>query len=354
MRDRARLSGWWWFLAPAILLVMLGSGCEKDQIDVRPDRVDNAYGHRDLLAAVDRFAKSERSPARFRELALAIKALAPRFDAAVGAEAERHLVLLALAPLEALYQQPLDEQFRKLATTVWPTALGVEPKADEGAAAYAERICAAELALECKHIVPEYWPLVLSAVVWSRLKDRARESLNECKSCRGAAGFAEVMDKYERYERDVSTRVADAESRAKPGHWPRAGKNAVPWSGAPLVTFEGTGQAMFEDRPIAPGKWSVVLESARQATDVLGVHFEPGARVGDLRPLLRDAEAAGITQLALQTRAPDYPYPLVEYRVSTSSKGKNHRVHVRDVDTIQVLIQALDAFITQAQSPPRL
>jgi hypothetical protein len=329
-------------------------GCEHDEVVVRSEHSNTNYGRKDLMDAVDRFAKSERSPQRFRDLAVAIKALSPRFDESVAGEAERNLVMMALGPLRTRFQEPLDAQLGALGTTVWPTALAIEPTAGEAPAAFSERICREALALECKQVVPEHRALVLSALVWTRLAERAREIVQTCKTCRESDGFREAVRDYERFAREISMRKKKAEDEVKPGRWPHAGERAAPWSDMPVVVVRPEGEATLDGQPIAPGAWQSDLGQARKRSEVLGIHMVPSARVHDLRAILSDAAQAGFGLVALQARATEYPYALVEYRITTGRKRDSRLVRVRDVDTIQVLVQALDALAAEDDLPPHI
>lgn len=336
-----------------LLLALLVVGCEEERLPVRTSSdTGQLHGRKELLAAVERFARSDRSPVEFRSLALAIEALRSRFDEDVAAEAERNLVLLALDPLEALHDRPPDAQLSALATTVWPTALEVQPRDGEDPLAYTERICAGALARQCKHVVPEYRALVLSALVWTRLEDRAREAHRECKNCTGVSGMDDAVDRYDRHARELETRVASAEERAEPDAWPHAGEHAAPWSGPPVVVVDEQGRALLDGAWIAPGTWTERLAAVRKRAEVLGAYLQPTARVEDLRALAREARAAGFGHLALQVRSPEYPYGLAEYRIATRQAG-GERVRVRDVDTIQVLVQALDVMADRSAGADR-
>jgi hypothetical protein len=338
-----------------LMLVAAAVGCEQERVTVRPEPGGNSYGRKELIDAVEGFASGERSPERFRDLATAIDALRPRFDASMAEEAERHLVMMALGPLRAGFDEPLDVQLEALATTVWPTALEVMPAPGEKPAAYAERICREALVLQCKQVVPEARALVLSALVWARLSERAREIVYACKECRDSEGFGQAVRDYERFARDMDKRRYDAEALSSPDRWPHAGDKAAPWSDMPLVVVPPGGEATLDGQLIAPGQWQADLDRARKRSDVLGIHMVPAARVRDLRAILRDAAGAGFAQVALQARAPAYPYLLVEYRIITGGRKRDSRlVRVRDVDTIQVLMQALDALAEEDGLPPRI
>ena len=145
----------------AIALLLVVGACSGKKLEVADDKgapVDD-YGHADLLAATAEMAKAPTSPEAYRALATRIQELRPRFNDRVALEAELQLSFLAIGPLRAQLTASPEEQMAKLATTVWPTALAVEPLAAETPRAYLERVCSGTLAGECKYVVPEAWPV---------------------------------------------------------------------------------------------------------------------------------------------------------------------------------------------------
>lgn len=327
----------------ALLGVAVGLGaCAPDRVDIHDEPDDGAdYGRGEMLAAVQAFAAGPRDPTSYRTLAVTIEDLRPQFDAVVAKEAERHLVLLALAPLEEAFELSMDEQFERLALSVWPTALGVQPKSGETPAQYAERICANELALSCNRTVDRWRPLVLSGLVWSRMKARAREAVSHCRVCAGEPGYDEIITKYDDYDAKMSALLGKRRGMANPGRWPIKGANAKPLTDAAVFAVDGDGKATYAGELIEPGAWREALTERRGDAKVVSVHLEPRAQVRVLRQIAADASAAGFDTLALQVRDKDYPFPLSEYRVTTAKRAK--KIRVRDVETIQVLVQALDA-----------
>lgn len=327
-------------------------GCEKKAIEVTQNGENRVYGRGDLLAAVEDFARSDRSPEKYRVMAAKIEALEPRFDDIVRAEAERHLVVLALTPMEAHFQKPPEERQRILGTTVWPTAIGVPPKSDEKPAVYAERMCGGPLALECQDVVPEYRAPTLSAVIWERLYQRARHSIQSCDECSTQPRYQDVLDKYVRFQRASAKQASSAKDRGKPSRWPLAGDNALPWSNPPLLELSDGGAHKFAGSAIEPGDWTPVLTAAHQDHEILGVFVKASARVADLRSVLAEAHKAGFEQVALQVRERGYPYPLAEYRLATTPGEQT--VRIRDIDTIQILVQALDVRAENGQRGHRI
>jgi hypothetical protein len=373
----------------ALCLTALGGACDRERIDVRELEASHSYGHEELLAAVDRFAKSERTPADYRAMAVEVERLRPQFNAVVTGEAERNLAFLALEPLDAHYEASPEQQLQVLGLTVWPTALGEPPVPGEDAWTYSERLCAGPLSENCKQIVPEHRALILAQLVWSRFRERARSALHECKECEGNARYTDAVTRFEQRDGELSARAGEITRRAHPKHWPIAGAHAAPWSQPPVVTMRGDGTARLEARPKAEpdtgpkadtgpeaepdtgpeaepdtepkanpehvelpaGGWSKVLAEARNGSDTLGVWIGPGTDLGRLRLLGEAARTAGFRQIAIQARAPHFPYELREYRVALARRST---IPLRNVDSVQLLISALDNGLASGQAMPAL
>ena len=335
-------------------LALVAAGCTQERVDVSSHADENAYGRAELLAAVQELSRGSRSPAEYRVLAQKVAALKPRFDESTAAEAERNLALLALEPLSSVQGQPMDEQLQALALTVWPTALGIEPKAGEDAQAYTRRLCAEELASHCKHVVPKYRPLIIGTLVWTRFKERARLAVNACKICESDPAYARVIAKFEEREAAMTARAAEIADDAHPSHWPVAGPNAAPWSDAPLIVeLRPDGTAAMGGEELPAGEWGKALAAAHADADGLGVAIAPSTAVARLRALAKAAAVAGFRELTLQARVPEYPYDLRAYRMAIGRRG-GKRVQVRDIDSVQVLVQALDAALAAGVVLPAL
>lgn len=319
----------------------------------------HGYGQEELVAAIDRYAHGARTPAEYRALAVEVERVSPRFNAPVAGEAARNLTFLALDPLDAHFDQPPAAQLEALALTVWPTALGEPPAAGEDAWAYTERLCAGPLSDFCKQIVPEHRALMLSQLVWSRLRERARAAMQECAECQVNPRYSDAIARFEQRDAELSARAGEVARRAHPKHWPIAGAHAAPWSGPPVVTLRGDGTARLEAdaatgieaRELPPAGWSKALVPARAAGDTLGVWIGPGGNLGRLRGLAEAARTAGFRQLAIQARAPQFPYELREYRVALARRGT---VPLRDADSIQLMISALDHGLAAGEAVPAL
>lgn len=346
-------------IALACVVALLGSACERERIDVRDLEGSNGYGHKELLAAVERFAATARTPADYRVLAVEVERLAPQFNALVAGEASRNLAFLALEPLDAHFDARPAQQLEILGLTVWPTAFDVSPAPDEDAWAYSERLCAGPLSERCKQIVPEHRGLVLSQLVWRHFKERARSALHECKACDSDPRYPEALARFEQRETELGARAGNVARRAHPRHWPIAGANASPWSQPPVVAMHDDGTARLDAQPahesqpreLPPGDWSKALAQVRNGNDTLGVWIGPNGDLGRLRHLGRAARTAGFRHLAIQARAPQYPYELREYRVALARRST---LPLRDADSVQLLVSALDNGLGSSKILPAL
>jgi len=320
-------------------------GCKQKRIAVAEQSADSTgdYGRLELDRAVAEFQKQSTSPQAFRALALEVARLDPTFSQPIRDMAERHLTFLALEPMAAQFDKPGPEQVEVLALTVWPTAFNVAPNAGEPARAYLERVCAGPLATECKYIVPEAWPVVLSAMVWRRMKMRAREAYSQCRLCKQDQSYPAMLEKFDQFDNRVAAERARLGDRADRDAWPEASANMAPWSGAPLLDlvvdpFEWDGEKF-------DGDWQDRIQSRPSGADILGLRVRPRTEVRHVRAVVAGAGRAGYHSVALQVRSRTYPYPLGEYRIATGRGGRAsaESVDIRDVDTVQILVRALDA-----------
>jgi hypothetical protein len=308
-----------------------------------------------LAAVVGEIAGSEPSPQTYRDLALAIDALRPLPDRDIEARAERKLVFLALPPLAARSDDPLADQVEALATTVWPTALGVEPHEDEDPSAFLERACGDALARECKYVVPAYRSLVVSELVWRRFKHRAHSAFAACRECDEDPSFERALAAFDEHQTAIGSRRASVGDRIHPRRWPRAADHGRAWpTDAPLLVMLPDGRSQFRDADVAHGGWRDAIAEGRESADVLGVHLLPTADVALLRDILRYAARAGYRDVALAAIAPEYPFERRAYLLAAQQRERAVSVRVRDVDTIQVLVQAMGAVLESADQRVRI
>lgn len=339
MRQRARVP-----LALAVLLLSTAA-CKKAndiQISKNPDAFD--FGRSEVLRAVEEAARNPASPRAIAELKKTVDRLSDQFNESVEEEAERKLVFMALGPLAARFSDPIDEQMEELALTVWPIALHVEPHQGETPREYIARICQGELALECKNAVPEYWATILSAVVWRRLKERAREAYVRCGACQTETdkSHERALEKFRTHQTQIGAEAAMARRRAKPSQWPRSGPGAAPWNPElPVLELLGDGTAEFRGEQV-DSAWRRMIRERREGAEILGLHLKPTADVRTLHSVLEDAREAGYRFVDLQVRDKEFPYTSRSYRLATGRFRGAERVAVKPVDSIQILVQALD------------
>lgn len=334
------------------LAATAAAGCKQKRIAVVDRKTDRTgeYGKEQLEKVIAAFLESPRTPESYRVMSMEIDKLRPTFNQQTADVAERNLAFLALDPMASQIGQPPEKQMEALAVTVWPVALNVAPEVGEKPRAYVQRACSGPLGAECKYVVPEHWPTVLSAIVWRRMKSRAREAFSNCRACSKDPSFKNLLERYDQYDTQVNTRRALVGDRVERKAWPEVSPNASPWSGALLLDLalephELGGQAI-------DGDWGKRLVPRPAGADVLGVHLRPRDDVRRLRAVLQAAAKAGYKSIALQARHRDFPYEIGEYRIATRGAG-DATVEVRDVDSIQVLVRALDAAAARAGGPAK-
>ena len=297
-----------------------------------------------LAAAMGESARAGASAQAYRELVLAIEELRPLHDPDLERRAERKLVFSALSPLAARAEASLPDQVEALALTVWPTALDIEPRDGEGANDYLERLCGDALARHCKYVVPSYRPLVVSELVWRRFRHRAQNALAACRECEDDPSYARALESFDEHQSAISSRRADVGARIHPRRWPRAAGRASSWpEAAPFLVIFANGRSQFRDQSIDYGGWRQAISEGRDGAEVLGVHLRPTADVALLRDIVGEAARAGYRDVALAAIAPEYPFERRAYLVAARDPHGSVRVRVRDVDTIQVLVQAIRA-----------
>jgi hypothetical protein len=67
--------------------------------------------------------------------------------------------------------------------------------------------------------------------------------------------------------------------------------------------------------------------------------------------VLDDAATAGFTEVALLALAPGFPYTKKEYRLAIGRRARGRAVRARDSDTVQILVQGLDAAAAKTDGP---
>ena len=339
-------------LAAAVAL----AGCKDDEaVDVLERTAPEGESAAEKLAAATRRA-SEAGPTAeaYRAFALEVESMRP-LGAELEADAARSLAFLALEPLDAHAGEPPEARARALALTVWPTALEVEPEPEESPRTYLTRICGGALALECKSTVAAHRALVVSELVWRRLKTRARTAYGACRACEDDPSYQRALDRYHERQSELAAKLSRGAGWIEPDGWPRADDHSRPWpDGAPLLSIAPDGSAQFRREPVPGRSWRDAIRAGRQEADVLGVHLRPEAKISLLRDVLRHAGRAGYRDVAVAVIEPEYPYRRRAYLMPAESRSRGSRVRVRDVDPVQVLVQAIGASLDGADGMARL
>jgi len=331
-----------------------GAGCGPDEITVHQVKDDQPgdYGRRALIEANAALEKDPRSPQAFATFAAKVAELEPKFTRAVELLAERLLVFGALAPMDAYADASATEQVKTLGVTVWPTAFENPARKDETPAAYVERMCGGPLAARCKYVVPEHRAMVLSRFAWKHLHERAGHALTDCQTCRYEDKWKKKLALYAKRDDESLGRLAKLGGGAETKAFAIAGHNAEGWTDPPLFTYDEA--ATFEGQSLPGGEWVQPLRRMRNGRRVMGLYLRPGARIAMFRTIAHDAAAAGFDEIALLVREPEYPYEKRAYRVSIGRRARGYKARVRDVESIQVMVQALDSAAETHKPPFRL
>lgn len=344
----------------ALLVAMALAACKQDVIGVDPlPPSDNR--HAKMIGVIDTFIAANRTPAAYAKLASQIAALRPGMDAALAREAERRMLVLALAPVKAVADKPIADQVDALALTVWPTllappiaadallsvadpkALEIPPKPTEDSQQYLQRLCFGPLASACKRAVPELHGPIVAALAARRAVERVRTAISDCLECSTATsdpGWREAVKGWEQYDRLLAADLPDVERRAHPDNWPKAGAAAEDDSGLPEAEVRPHGELVVGGHAYGPNRQRIeVLRELRGKSDLIALHFRPDTSLERVRAILIDARKAGCTRVAVIARDPEYPY---RRRVYYVANGYGLRANLRPTDSLQLLLHAVD------------
>jgi hypothetical protein len=341
----------------ALVLSFVAAACSRDVIEVNPGGQDD-YKHDAVVAAIDTFVKANRSPEAYAELAKAVASMRPQMDRTVGKEAELKMIVLALAPVQAMQAKSIQERIDGLALTVWPTLLAPpiaadvmlavhDPKAAELAAKpgenpaqYIERLCAEPLARYCKRVVPELQGQVLEQLAVRRATERVRNAVAECLSCENDPGWKQAVRTWESLDGQLTQGIVDVERRADPDNWPVAGGAAEDDPALPEAELSTRGDLIVGGRSYGPNQQRIeVLRELRGTSDVIAIHLHPDTTLAQARAVLVDARKAGAQRVAVIAREPFYPYARKAYWVAD---GYGLRANLRPTDSLQLLLHAID------------
>ncbi len=328
-------------LAALLVAVTALSSCKKDPIEIiDPETSEGGdFGRSELLATIARFRKTPTSADAYFVFADEVAEMRVRFDKESNGLADRMLAFLAIEPLSANYNLSADAQLEKLGSTVWPSALGPAPRKGENGRVYLERICAEDLASECKFIVPEKWPLFLGAKVWRRFRFRAQESYAYCRECQSDNSYRDVLRRYDELSFPIETLAAERSGEGHPREWPQTDTAGQVWK-AGITTLEVSrgGALRLSGNTVSGKSWRERLAAAAGSDDV-GLYLRPDLSVSRLREYLRDLGSLGFPVARLQVRLPKYPYELRYLALSTRPR-RGVKISARATDTIQVMVLA--------------
>ena len=343
-----------------VIATLACAACQQEPISVKQGTGVNDYNHAALQAAVQKFVAANRTPPAYAELWHTVLTLRPGMDRATAEEAELSIVTLALAPMNAAADRPMPEQVATMALAVWPALFAKEieadeilrkrdgkvddvlPKNDETPTGYLQRICGAQLAAECKQIVPESQGHVIAALATRRGAERVHNAIADCMLCGAEPGWQAAATGWEELDHQANTWIHDVEVRADPGNWPIAGAASMADPGLPEAEIAATGEV------ILGGQRSGALTRIEALRDLRFMHGEDSPIALQLRPdltlaqvkgILTDVRKSGAKKIAVIARGTFYPW---ERRIYWLSDSGGVHAGLRTTDTLQLLLHAVD------------
>ncbi len=350
-------------LAMVMVPVMaVAAGCGRSEIEVSTTPSSD-YNHEALRTAIDKFVADARTPGAFGELAQTVRTLRSGMDRSVADEAELKMIVLALAPIQAVAAKPMAEQVEELALTVWPTLLAPEiradevlvrrdhaaemyPKLNETPRGYLLRLCGGSLASDCKQVVPEYQGAVLAALATRRATERVRDAVSACMLCKAEPGWHEAVRTWESLDRQANGGIHDLESDASPDNWPVAGNAAQSSSEVPELTaiwreaqINATGEVVIGGQRYGATQRIDALRELRGDSSTITLHLRPELSLAQVKALIADAKKSGASKVAVVARAPHYPW---ERKIYWLSDAGTVRPNLRPTDSLQLLLHTID------------
>lgn len=335
--------------------------CNQDAIGVHKGETNADYNHSALVTAVDKFVAAGRTATAYAELAHTVAVLRPGMDKAVADEAELRLIVLALPPIQAVKDAPIEAQRDALALAVWPTLLAppieadalrvvrdpktaeLVPRTGEAPAEYLVRLCGSPLASQCKRVVPEMQASVVEALALRHGVERARNDVADCQSCsseRADPGWHQAVLAWEELDRNAAGWITDVERKADPDNWPVAGNAAEDDPGLPEAELTGRGDVVIAGHSYGPNQQRIdVLRELRGSFDALALHLGPDTTLAQARAILIDARKSGASRVAVIAREGVYPWRRKVYWIAD---GSGLRANLRPSDSLQLLVHAID------------
>lgn len=346
-----------------VLALSLLAACGEERIDVAPAQAGD-YGQRALQAAVDEFVENGRTSQAYADLAKTVLSLRPGMDRTVARQAELRLIVLGLAPVQAVQAKSMAEQVEALALTVLPTLLApaiaaddvlikrdpqaaqLQPQPGEDVRAYIQRLCGGPLSGDCKQIVPEYQGAVVAAVALRRGMERARNAVSDCVMCSSETGWHDAVRRWEQLDRTAHGWLDDVERRGRPDNWPIAGSASE--TGANLedptalwreAEINAVGEVVIGGQRYFGEARIDALRDLRADSTTITLHLRPELTLAQVKGILSDVKKSGATKVAIVARAPEYPW---ERRVYWLAEEGKTRVGLRPTDSLQLLLHTID------------
>lgn len=342
----------------AIVIVL--AACGKEQIEVSRNGSSADYNHAALRSAVETFVTAGRTPPAYAALARTVLTLRSGMDRAVAEEAELKLVVLALAPIQAVSAQPMKDQVEALGLTVWPTLIAprleadaiiakrdpkaaeLVPLAGETSQAYLRRLCGGPLASDCKQFVPEYQGHAIAALAMRRATERARNAVAGCLMCSADPGWHEAVRAWEALDRMANGWIYEIERKASPSNWPTAGKSSQVNPSLPEAEITAGGEIVIGGQRYGAQTRIDALRELRflHGTDGgIALHLRPELTLAQVRAILSDTKKSGAKRIAVVARTPQYPW---EPRIYWVAEGAGIDTDLRPTDSLQLLLHTMD------------
>jgi hypothetical protein len=221
-----------------------------------------------------------------------------------------------------------------------PKAAELPPKPGEDSAQYFQRLCGGPLSADCKRIVPELQPNVISALAIQRATERVRNAVGECLMCSSEPGWHQAVESWEALDRAANTWINDVVRHADPDNWPIAGAAAEDDPGLPEAELSPRGDILIGGHSYGPNQQRIdVLRELRGKGEVIALHVHPDTTLAQARGVLIDARKAGIPRVAVIAREGVYPWRRKAYWIAD---GFGLRAHLRPTDSLQLLVHSVD------------
>lgn len=333
--------------------------CQQDPIEVRRSTTSD-YNNGALQAAIAKFVEAKRTPQAYQEMWKTVLVLRPGFDRSTAQQAELSIVVLALVPVAELKTKPMSEQIEALALTVWPILLAEEieadeilrkrdpkhdeilPTKDETVGAYIQRLCGKLLAADCKQVVPELQGHVIAALATRRGTERARNAVADCMMCAAEPGWKKAVAGWEELDHAVNEWIFETERKGDPANWPIAGAASLPDPGLPEAEILETGEIVIGGQRHGGMARTEALRDLRflhGEDSPIALHIRPDTTLAQLKGTLADVRKSGAKKIAVVARGTYYPW---ERRIYWLSDTSGVRVGLRQTDTLQLLLHAID------------